>query len=248
MRRFFGDSLGDARPGGRMVLARREAHHLARVTRLAVGETCELLDGEGRRVRARVEAIRRGEVVLRQEGFLEERSGPRTAITVAQAVPKKQVFDFLVAKAQELAVERLIPVWSARTEARPDAERFARMRARFARIAREAAKQSGHARLVAVEEPVALGSLLARAKGFDRSLIFSPRAERRLADVLAGDDLRVKGRVNVLVLIGPEGGFSPEEEAQARAAGFEAVRLAEHVLRADTAFVVAVGVLRSLLP
>ncbi len=248
MRRFFGGSLKDARPGERLTLPEREAHHLARVTRLAVGETCELVDGEGRRVRARVEVIRRGEVVLRQQGLPEVIEAPCTRITVAQAVLRKQVFDTVVAKAQELGVERVIPVWTARTEVRPASERFGRMLERFGRIAREAAKQSGNARLVKIEEPVPLAEVLDRARDFGRAFVLSPAAERQLADALADPESRGEPGEGVLALIGPEGGLSSDEEAQALAKGFEAVRLTEHVLRADTAFVVTVGLIRSLAP
>ena len=249
MRRFITTSLNGSEPGQRVALSRREAHHLSRVTRLAVGEVCELLDGEGRRARARVEALAPDAVVLRQEGRVEARPAAHARLTVAQAIPKRQVLDFIVEKAQELGVERLIPLESARTEARPDAARFGRMRARFERIAREAAKQSGNPRLVCVEEPAAFERLLARAGEFDRGWILTPGAELKLAEALERARAAAKeGGWKALLVIGPEGGFTQEEERAARAAGVEPARLTEHVLRADTAFVAAAGLVRALLP
>ena len=143
--------------------------------------------------------------------------------------------DFLVQKSSELGVARIVPVVTERSVARPDAD--AGKRARWEKIAREAARQCGRADLPIVDPPVALAQALGGPNLPARRLaLFEGERRLSLRAALAGIEAAATA-----LLIGPEGGFAPAELAVARAAGFEAVGLGERILRVETAAIVAVA-------
>ena len=143
--------------------------------------------------------------------------------------------DFLVQKTSELGIARIVPVVTERSVARPDAE--AGRRARWEKIAREAARQCGRADVPAVAAPVSLAEALA-ASGLParRLALFEGETSRSLRAALVG-----AGPAATALLVGPEGGFAPAEVASAHGAGFEAVGLGDRILRVETAAIVAVA-------
>ena len=145
--------------------------------------------------------------------------------------------DFLVQKTSELGVARIVPVVTERSVARPGAEGADGKRARWEKIAREAARQCGRADLPIVDPPVALAEALAGPDLPARRLaLFEGERSRSLRAALEGTQPAATA-----LLVGPEGGFAPAELAVARAAGFEAVGLGERILRVETAAIVAVA-------
>jgi 16S rRNA (uracil1498-N3)-methyltransferase len=151
------------------------------------------------------------------------------------AVPRGPRMDFLVQKTAELGVARIVPVLTERSVARPDAE--AGRRARWQKIAQEAARQCGRADVPAVDAPVSLPEALALPGLPERRLaLFEGEKGRSLAAALAG-----AAPTPTALLVGPEGGFAAPELAAATGAGFEPVGLGDRILRVETAAIVAVA-------
>jgi 16S rRNA (uracil1498-N3)-methyltransferase len=150
-------------------------------------------------------------------------------------VPRGPRMDLLVQKTSELGIARIIPVLTERSVARPGAE--AGKRARWEKIAREAARQCGRADLPIVDPPVGLTEALAGPLlPLRRLALFEGEKTRSLRATVAAMEPAATA-----LLIGPEGGFAPAELAVAQAAGFEAVGLGERILRVETAAIVAVA-------
>lgn len=239
-RRLFvpGERLG----GPRLTLTGPEHRHIGLVLRARPGDTLTLFDGAGGEVEAEVVRVERTETEL----ALGERravAGPAVSLTLLCAVPRGPRMDFLVQKTSELGVARIVPVVTERSVARPDAEGADGKRARWEKIAREAARQCGRADLPIVDPPVALAealaspSLPARRLGlFVWTELGSAERSRSLRAAVEGTEPAATA-----LLVGPEGGFAPAELAVARAAGFEAVGLGERILRVETAAIVAVA-------
>jgi 16S rRNA (uracil1498-N3)-methyltransferase len=224
----------EAASSGRLVLEGDEARHLARVRRVAPGETVEVFDGRGFATRAEVRSVAKDGVELQPVGTpLPDRSAPLT-LTLATAVPKGDRFDWLVEKATELGVGRLIPILSERSVVDPRATKLERLR----RVVVEASKQCGRNRLMTIEAPVSFANLLAIA-GDDLKLIAHPTGHTH-------DDWPAPEGRACLLAIGPEGGFTKSEVGQARESGWFVLGLGATLLRVETAGLVGCARLMAL--
>ncbi len=218
-----------------------EAHHLRRVLRLRPGAVVEATDGSGRLYTVRLVALD----AAGGWGAIEARAEPRRespcAITLAQAVLKGDRMSWLVQKATELGVARIVPVETARVVARPAGGPAARP-ARWERIAREAVKQCGRV-VVPVIEPIRTFAEVTREIGaHDAAWLLWEGGGGALARTAA--DAGAPARL--LLLIGPEGGFTAEEVAAAEGAGARVVSLGPRILRAESAGVAAVALCQYL--
>ncbi len=222
-----------------------EAHHLARVLRLRPGALVEAADGDGRVFTVRLEAIGAreawGTIVEQWREGRPTRESP-CAITLAQAILKGERMVWLIQKATELGVGRIVPLETARVVARASAERTSARRSRWERVAREAVKQCGRAVVPVVETPRPLPGILAETAAHDATWLFWEGGGTPLA-ALARDAGRPR---RLLVLIGPEGGFTAEEVAQAEAAGARLAGLGPRILRAESAGLVALALCQYL--
>ena len=220
MPRFF--LSRDAIDGGRVRFDAAEAHHLARVLRLRPGAILEAIGGGGRVLSVRLEALEPGAAWGTVVGEARAAGESPCAITLAQAMLKGERMTWLIQKATELGVARIVPMETARVVARPAGDRADARRARWERVAREAVKQCGRAVTPPIGAPRGFEELLAEAAG------------------AAGRPRRV------LLLVGPEGGFTPDEVARAERSGVRIVGLGPRTLRAESAGIVAVALCQHL--
>ena len=212
-----------------------EAHHCRHVLRLRDGDTVNIFDGRGHEAQCAIAKITNQAVQL---NVLTQTSTPalRCRITLAQAVPKKSM-DLIVQKATELGVTAIVPVLSERTIVRIDED--AAKLDRWREIALESCKQCGNNWLPVIEPPRKATEFFANAGKFDLKLIASlqPGAQP-LKQILP-----VQTPASVLVLIGPEGDFTPAEISEARNAGCLPLSLGPLILRAETAAIYTLSIL-----
>jgi 16S rRNA (uracil1498-N3)-methyltransferase len=199
---------------------------LARVLRVRIGETVWLGDGRGRTATATITAVQK-QLVGIELGEIAQEPPLHPALTLAFAVPRPSRADWLVEHATEVGVQSLQPLWTERS--RPQGLRADRWR----KVAAAAAGQCARAWLPEVHEPIELTKLLERP----------PEGVRLLADT-DGSPIEFAGdAVAAVLLIGPEGGFSPQEREAAAAAGFATVKFGAHILRTETAALVGAAIL-----
>jgi len=204
-----------------------ESHHAAVVLRLRRGERVVVFDGRG--AEALVELTRveprevRARVVARSAALPR---APEVQVTLAQGIPRGGKMDDVIRMGTEVGVARFVPLLTRRSLVRPSAARLARWR----RIAAEAAKQSRRPTVPEVTDPLPLPALWA---GEPAGPLLVPWEEERTG---IGEVLPRLGPVRaVTVAVGPEGGFAPEEVAEARAHGAVTVSLGPTILRTETA-------------
>jgi 16S rRNA (uracil1498-N3)-methyltransferase len=253
-RRFYAPPEQFAPDGATVVLAREETLHLLSVLRLKAGDEAFVFDGAGREYACVVvgEGGRRAETATLEVREEVEPQRPESPLdlTLAVALLKGEKFDLVVQKATELGAWRIVPVVTKRAdvrlrEGRDVADRVARWR----RLALEAAKQSGRARLPEVCAPVEFTALVATGEGGadgvdeERRLFFTERGGRGLADTVHEWGTRP---AKLTALVGAEGGWDDEEIARAADAGWLAVTFGGRVLRAETAAIVVTGLLQHL--
>lgn len=214
--RFFCDAPLSA--GARIALPEALAHHAIRVLRLRAGETVALFNGQGGEYPAVLEI--EGKAGFAQLGAFDPREAELAGrITLVQGLPAGDKMDWVVEKAVELGAARVSPIAAQRSVLQLAGPRLEKRVAHWQRIAQSAAEQCGRNRLMAVDAPVALADWLAQpAEGL--RLLCHPEADTDLSGLLGA----TPGLASLTLLVGPEGGWSDKELAQAREAGVQAVR------------------------
>lgn len=222
-----------------------EAHHARDVLRMRVGERLVLFNGSGREITAEIVDLG-DEIGLRK---LHEAETPplQCRIVLGQAIPKGKNMDLIVQKAVEIGAAEIAPILSDRTIVQVDSESAAQKQSKWQQIAVEAAKQCGQNWLPHVHAPRKLSQLFAAAdeESFDLRLIGSlqPGAQH-LKEILADYvSEHQRGPRSVLMLVGPEGDFTPAELALARRHGCRPITLGPIILRVETAAIYCLSIL-----
>lgn len=227
-----------------VVLRDQDANHAARVLRLRPGDMVFALDGAGSLYQVRLTEVdkreTRGEIVA-QEAATGELQVP---VTLVQGLPKGEKFDWILQKATELGVTRIVPVVTERTVVRLSGDRAHDKVRRWQAIAREAAEQCERAMVPVVEAPVDFASWLKAplAEGVLRLACLERHGGVPLMRALAGP--RPAGYE---VVVGPEGGFGPAEADRLIASGARNVTLGSRILRTETASLMALAAIASRL-
>jgi 16S rRNA (uracil1498-N3)-methyltransferase len=213
-----------------------DARHLAVVLRLRPGDPFTAIDEFGRQHRATVASVQPRLVTGSITEVVAEETEPHTRIAVAQAVPKGARMDLVVQKCTELGAADIWPMITERVVVSMDDERAAERRERWQRVAREAARQAGRSVIPEVAAVAPLAEVLKRAASRDLCLLFTEEEPQTSLRAILGGGIRAS---SIVVLIGPEGGFTRTEVAAAEEAGAVQVTLGPRVLRTETAAVVA---------
>ena len=217
------------------LLAADETRHCRQVLRLAVGDTLSIFDGHGHAAECRIAEFSKRATRL---VLLRQTATPALPcqITLAQAVPKKNM-ELIVQKATELGVAAIIPVVSERTVVQLEAD--TKKIDRWREIAIESCKQCGNNWLPALTPPRRAAEFFAAPGAFDLKLIASLQPGALPLKQL----LPARAPGSILILIGPEGDFTPAEIAVARTAGCQPLSLGPLVLRAETAALYTLSIL-----
>ncbi len=231
MRRFFipSLSLSDDSP----VINGDDAVHIRNVLRLKPGDVIQLIDGTGQECDARIVRLSSGkvDVSILQRRFSESRPIPR--LIIAQAMLKDNKADGIIRQITEMGIHEWLPFKAHRSVPVLNAQRVRARKDRWEKIAIEALKQCRRSDLLIISELLTFDAMLAYGLKCDVKLIFwedeSPSKPFELPDSNTGFVQ------TVMAIIGPEGGFTPDEIVAARALGYTTVSLGPRILKADTA-------------
>ena len=227
-------------PGAIVELPRETASHLAKVLRARSGDPLILFGGNGREYAGAVESVRGSRVTASVgDGAEVDRESP-LAITLVQCVPRGDRMDFIVQKATELGVTRIVPVLSQRSVVRLDAAQAESKAAHWRAVVVNACEQCGRNRLPVIAAPVPLIEYL----GSSAAGAGSPAAGSPAARFVLEPDLEAAAAPAALetaahIAVGPEGGFGDDELEAFRIAGFRKLRLGPRILRTETAAIAA---------
>lgn len=233
--------LAAATPGAAIVIDGPDARHAVTVVRTRVGETVELVDGAGRRVRGIVTAATAPDRLEVEVSTVADEPQPEPRFVVAQAIAKGEHAELAVDLMTQLGVDVILPWQAARSVARWSDEKADRARSKWQAAAVQAAKQSRRARVPQIEPAIGLRELCTRVASAGIAIVLHEQASSAFLDLplpAAGD---------VLLIVGPEGGISDEERSALLAAGARQAVLGPTVLRSSLAGAAALTVLGARL-
>ena len=215
-----------------------EAHHLLHVLRMKVGDEVLLFNGTGIEAEGLIEKTGRKTVDIKVVRRHEIEAETQVPLILATAVPKGDRFRWLVEKAAELGVTRLVPLTTERSSVDPGENRLKKLQQTIV----SAAKQSGQIRLMELAPLQPLSDFLKELDPAEQQLLIADPEGAAWTELnLSGSEVSAAG---VVILIGPEGGFSAEEVQAAEDAGAQAVQINSGILRIETAALLMAGLVR----
>ncbi len=229
--------------GNKAVLKdKKEIQHLARVRRLKEGDRVILFDGEGQEYAATILQIKQDEVIfhIQATATFHSKESPLN-IVLGIGVLKGSKLDWLIEKVTELGVVEIIPFYSQRSIPNWEEEKIISKKNRWEKIALAAAKQSQRTKIPLIHHPCSFKEALQKISGdVLKIFIWEKEGIKSLAQ------MPLTSSSMIYALIGPEGGFSDEEAAQAQGAGFQPIHLGPRIMRSETAGVVVAALLQFL--
>ncbi len=215
-----------------------DVRHIVTVLRMKTGEELMLCDGKGNEYLVRIARVNKSEVTadLMSRSKQEIR---HPFITLGQGLPKSDKMDWIVQKATELGVAEIVPLVTERTivKIRDEEKRVSR----WQKICHEAAMQSNRPNIPQVGHIVPFSDYLLTLSPEPRTLLLLPWEEGTVP--IKGILRANPGITNIIVLIGPEGGFSAQEAEKAKEKGFHPVSLGQNILRTETAAIAALSMI-----
>ena len=216
--------------GSEAVLDRDARHHLLKVLRFPIESMITLFNGDGYDYVAKIVSVNR---ICKVEVNTREKNNSESSLdlTLAQGIAKGEKMDFLIQKAVELGVNRIVPLQTERCVVRLKGEKITKRIEHWQKIANHACAQSGRAVMVEVDTQKTLSEIL--SVKVSNGFVLHHQATNTLSDI--------KPTSKATILIGPEGGLSEQEIELANGAGFQSVLLGKRILRTETASLAAIA-------
>ena len=227
-------------PGSEISLPEGTARHALRVLRLRTGDPVTLFNGNGQQYLARLTADDpRSARVLVEDTASPVRESP-LRVVLLQAVARGEKMDWIIQKAIELGVARIVPMVTERSEVHLDVARGEKRLERWRAVAIAACEQCGRNVVPPIDAPLALSARMAALAGAESEArwMLHPGGIARIRDI-------TPPATNMLLAVGPEGGFGEHDLAVLRAAGFRELTLGPRILRTETAGLAALSALQT---
>lgn len=228
--------------GSRLRLGADDRRYIGNVLRLRVGDRLILFDGSGKECDALIRELDAASAAVEIMGKRDV-APAGVSVTLAQALPKGSKMDIIVQKTTELGVNRIIPFHSLRSIPRIPAEKSRLKTARWQKIAVEACRQCGRADIPEVTDVLSFEEAIeAGGIGALKLLLWEEERERRVRDVLK--DENVGQAEDIVVIVGPEGGFAPSEVDRASKLQYLSVGLGRRILKVETASIAILTIIQ----
>lgn len=217
-----------------------QIHYFKDVLRLKIKDTIIVFDERGNEYICFIKEMLKNAVQLKIKEKRPSKKSSRTQVSLACAMPKHSKMDEIIDKLTQLGVESIIPLETERVIVKLDKQKKILRKKRWERIALNASQQSQRSTIPVIDSIKGIKEVLAESKDYDLKLIPTLSGERKLLKEVL-DDCKPK---NILVLIGPEGDFTPQEVDLAKKAGCIPIALGNLVLRVETAAVAVASFIR----
>lgn len=220
-------------------LTEAASHHLARVLRAQINDPVIIFNGQGGEYEGVIQRIDKKSVTVQLETFNPREAESPLEIYLAQGISRGEKMDYTLQKAVELGVKGIIPLFTERCNVKLDVERGEKKQQHWQSVVVSACEQSGRNRVPMVAVPQSFAQWVGQAAA-DFCFVLAPGVDGKLKQ------LAVPSHARIILLIGPEGGLSEQEIAQALQRGFKSLNLGPRVLRTETAALAAIAALQGL--
>lgn len=244
MKYFYVESLYLPAVSSVVRISGSDARHIKNVLRLGAGDVVGLYDGTGSEYEARITALSKQQVDVTVIQQSPRRSISKVQIGIGQALLKDKKMDGLIRQLTELGVTRFCPFISRRSVPRPDSKRLLSRVERWNKISKESLKQCRRGYVMEINDVLSFETLLDSANASDLKIAFWEEATESIQSII---DCKHNETVkSIFAILGPEGGFTSEEMAMAKEAGFLTASLGPRILRSETAAVSTSALLQYL--
>ncbi|WP_195542861.1 16S rRNA (uracil(1498)-N(3))-methyltransferase [Massiliimalia timonensis] len=230
----------ERKEGENLYIEGEDAKHISRVLRMGPGETITVSCPDGFDYEGVLQSCGENLATAKITRSYPNQSEPSVKIILYQALPKGDKFDLITQKAVELGVTKIVPVLTKRCVSRPDEKAMKKKIARWQKIAKEAAKQSGRGIIPEVGSLVDMKQAINLMTEEELAILFYEGGGRRLNELVPSDAQKIA------ILIGSEGGFEEEEVNDAKKQGIFVATLGKLILRCETAPLAALAILMNL--
>ncbi|WP_373892853.1 16S rRNA (uracil(1498)-N(3))-methyltransferase [Virgibacillus natechei] len=221
--------------GAEVIIRGDDAHHIDRVMRFREGDKIICNHPDGQAAVCEITSIEQVILAAVQE-WLDETVELPVTVTIAQGLPKGDKFDLILQKGTELGAHSFIPFQAERSIVVWDEKKKAKKIPRFRKIVKEASEQSHRNQIPVIHSPMNLADLIEESTAYDIKVFpYEEEAKVEKPQSFASIMRRINNHQRLLVCIGPEGGFSPNEAKHLKNNGFHPVRLGPRILRTETA-------------
>ena len=219
-------------------LDEKASHHVAHVLRLRIQDPLILFNGEGGEYHAVITAISKRKVEVHIKHFISREAESSLQLYLAQGIARGEKMDWIIQKAVELGVKKIIPLLTERCNVKLNAERAEKRWQHWHSIMIHACEQSGRNRIPELLPPTSLQNALFSLKT-DYQFVLSPHVKQTLCEY------EIKHTASILLIIGPEGGLSEEEVNNILQQGGFPLQLGPRILRTETAAITAIAALQA---
>jgi 16S rRNA (uracil1498-N3)-methyltransferase len=217
---------------GIVIIRGDDVTHITRSLRLDIDDEISVSDGEGQKYLTKLIEFSKDFVKAKIIKEFEVQAEPRVKVTLVQGLPKGKKMDMIVQKCTEIGMEDIIPIDTKRTIVNLNEKKAKQRQERWQKIIEEAAKQSKRGKIPSVRELSDLNQVITDFDRYDLVLVpWEDEESRGLKETLSSNLDAQK----IMIIIGPEGGFSSKEVEQLKTAGAKSVTLGPRILRTETA-------------
>jgi 16S rRNA (uracil1498-N3)-methyltransferase len=220
----------------------QDAKHICQVLRLATGDTIQITNGKGKDFTAEIYSIKKDSVELDIIDEHKSLTESHIDITLCTGMLKDKKMDLVIKHVTQLGIYKWVPFFCERSIPTPDAKRLEKRHKRWEIIAQESLKQCQRSRLPIISSPLNYKDMLEIARPYDAKIAFWEKATQKLGSLERTGPIK-----KVIILIGPEGGFSETEIVLAKEKGFCSYSLGPRILRAETASISSCTLIQHLL-
>ncbi|MBI3019102.1 MAG: 16S rRNA (uracil(1498)-N(3))-methyltransferase [Deltaproteobacteria bacterium] len=214
------------KPNSSLILAEEEHHYIKNVLRMNVGDPLYLFNGGEEEFSSKITAMDKNTTTLQVLTSEKTNKESSIEIVIGQGLPKGSKFDNLIPKVTELGASELVPLITERSDLKKASQQKV---IRWQKIAQQSAQQTGRTKVPTISPPISFTEFLNHYPAHEKIMFYELEASKTFTEILS-----TSSASHFCLLIGPEGGFSPQEIAQAQKAKFHIVSLGKRILRTET--------------